>query len=59
MHPRDIYIQLTDPARKHGSVINYHRVWDAQRFIDAMRKQYEQAGKPEDVRLVSVISKPN
>lgn len=59
MQPRDIYIELSDPSGKHKPVVNHHRVWDAKRFIAAQRKQYEQAEKTEDVRLVAVVSKPN
>lgn len=59
MQPRDIYIQLTDPNGIHKQVVNHHRVWDAERFVAAQKKQYEQAKNEEDRRLVSVVSKPH
>lgn len=59
MQHRDIYIRLTDPNGNHKPVVNHHRVWDAERFIAAQKKQYEQAKKQEDRRIVAVVSKPH
>jgi len=57
MTPRDIYIELADPAGKKRPVINQHRVWDAKRFIAAQRAQYDGPDTAdEDRRNVSVVS---
>lgn len=52
MDIRDCYIRLTDPNGKH--VVNYHRIWDFDLFIESQHKTYERAVKPEDRRTVIV-----
>lgn len=57
MSPRDIYIELSDPAGKKKPVVNQHRVWDAKRFLASQRKQYSgEDVKPEDRLNVAVVS---
>jgi hypothetical protein len=57
MKAQDMYIRLTDPTGKHGTVINHHRVWDRERFYEAQVKQHEDPKKKiEDRRLVSVAT---
>lgn len=56
MKPADMHIRLTDPTGKHAPVINFHRVWDRQRFYRAQVHLHEAAAKPADRRLVSIAS---
>ncbi|MBN7118063.1 hypothetical protein [Ectopseudomonas oleovorans] len=56
MQSQDIYVRLTDPAGKRPSVINYHRVWDKQRFILAQKQIHEERAKGGDVRQVSIAT---
>ena len=59
MQPRDIYIKLTDPSGNHNPVVNHHRVWGAERFVAAQKRQYEQAKDEAGRRLVTVVSRPH
>ena len=56
MHVQDLYVRLTDMSGTHKPVINYHRVWDAQRFLAAQTKQHSEAKNPADRRVVSVVT---
>lgn len=57
MTPQDLYIRLVDETGKRKPVINYHRVWDRQHFIDAQRHLHEvKPEKAEDKRLVEVAT---
>lgn len=57
MKAQDIYIRLTDPTGKHKPVVNQHRVWDRDRFVANQQRQYGEAAKPGDERLVTVVSR--
>ncbi len=58
MECRDIYIQLTDPTGKHKPVINSHRVWNAERFLNHMYAQYDgPETKPEDRRKIGLSTR--
>lgn len=51
---RDIYIRL---ERGGKTIINHHRVWDADRFFSAQIDQYSgPKTKPEDVHTVSIAT---
>lgn len=52
---QDIYIRLSCPQGKRKDIINQHRVWDAERFVEAERQQYERE-KAQDRRIVSVAT---
>ena len=53
---RDMFIRLTHPITKK-SIVNQHRVWDAERFLGAQIKQYDGPDIREDERrLVSVAT---
>lgn len=54
MNPQDLYIQLTDPTGKRQPVINHHRVWDKEKFLESQRKLHEQPKNPADILNVSV-----
>lgn len=41
MQAQDIYIKLTDPTGVKDDVVNYHRVWDKDKFVAAQRHQHE------------------
>lgn len=56
MQSQDIYVRLTDPTGKRAPVINYHRVWDKQRFILAQKQIHEERAKGGDVRQVSIAT---
>ena len=56
MQSQDIYVRLTDPTGKRAPVINYHRVWDKQRFVEAQRKIHEAQAKGDDIRQVSIAT---
>lgn len=57
MKAQDMFIKLVDPAGKHATVINCHRVWDRERFYSAQVKLHEDPEKKiEDRRLVSVVT---
>lgn len=53
---QSIYIRLSCPLGKRRDTINEHRVWDASRFVDAQRQQYE-SEKAQDARIVSVATR--
>lgn len=58
MSPRDIYIELSDPAGKMKPTVNHHRIWDATRFIAAQRQTYDGADtKDNERRNVAVVSR--
>lgn len=56
MNPQDIYIRLVDPTGKRKPVINHHRVWDRQRFIDAQKNLHEVKAEPKDKLRVEVAT---
>lgn len=56
MKAEDVYIRLTDPSGKRREVINHHRVWDRQLFLENQRKQHNKPDKPDENRMVSVAS---
>lgn len=53
---QSIYIRLSCPQGKRKDIINEHRVWDAGRFVEAQRQQYE-GEKAQDRRIVSVATR--
>lgn len=53
---RDLYLRLTDSTGKHAPVINYHRVWDREKFHAAQVKFYEHPKNEDDKRLVSIAT---
>ena len=57
MEARDCFIRLADPTGKHKDVINHHRVWDAERFIEAQHRQYSTEAKPGETRIVIPATK--
>ncbi|MCY1291530.1 hypothetical protein D9M69_551410 [compost metagenome] len=56
MQSQDIYVRLTDPAGKRAPVINYHRVWDKQLFIQSQKQIHEVRAKGDDIRQVSIAT---
>lgn len=54
MQSQDIYVRLTDPKGK--KIINYHRVWNSKRFIEAQKRLHEVIAKGDDVRQVSIAT---
>lgn len=58
LSPRDIYIELSDPAGKKTPVVNQHRVWDARRFIASQRTAYDGPDtQPDERRNVAVVER--
>lgn len=41
MESRTVYIRLTAKGGQHPPIINSHQVWDVDRFMASMVKQYE------------------
>lgn len=54
MQAQDTYIKLTDPNGKKPAVVNYHRTWDRERFIEAQRNLHLKQKDDADVRLVQL-----
>lgn len=58
MEHRDIFIRLVDPTGRNKPVVNHHRVWDPQRFLQNQIEQYDGAKvKPGDRRTVHVATR--
>ncbi len=53
---KDIYIRLTDPRGQHKDVVNHHRVWDADRFLESQIDQYQGPKVKDDERRVVSIA---
>ena len=50
--------RLADPSGKHKTVINHHRVWDADRFFTAQHEQHNGPKVKEgDRRIVGIATK--
>ena len=58
MEHRDIFIRLVDPTGRNKPIINHHRVWDAERFLQSQVEQYDGAAtKAGERRTVSLATR--
>ena len=56
MNSQDMYIRLTHPITKN-SIVNYHRVWDKEKFLASQMNFYDGPETKEDERrLVSIAT---
>ena len=56
MQAQDIYVKLVDPTGEKEPVVNYHRVWDKDRFLAAQKQHFEVRAEGADRREVSLTS---
>lgn len=56
MQAQDIYIKLTDPSGDKDPTVNYHRVWDKDKFLATQKHHFEVRAKGADKRDVSLTT---
>lgn len=56
MNAQDIYVKLTDPTGAREPVVNYHRVWDKEKFLAAQKHQHEVRAEDKDKLAVELTS---